>query len=63
MRKRVKQLKLSTETLRVLADGNLNALHGGIIYSTPETDCCTQGASWVSCCEPTSTSNVFSDCC
>jgi hypothetical protein len=63
MRKKMGRLSLSTETLRVLADGNLKVIRGGLYYSYPQTECCTQGASAVACCEPTDSSNQFTDCC
>jgi hypothetical protein len=65
MRKNAKRLSLNTETLRVLADGNLNAFRGGIIYSQPYTECCTQSltTSHDACCYPTTSSNDFTNCC
>ena len=66
MRKKVKRLSLSTETLRVLADGNLYAFRGGLIHSQGYTECCTQSlvtSHGGACCEPTTTSNDFTDCC
>jgi hypothetical protein len=66
MRKQRKRLTLNTETLRVLADGNLYAFRGGLIASMPQTDCCTEGLTTShadACCYPTNTSNEFTDCC
>jgi hypothetical protein len=64
MRKQRKRLTLNTETVRVLAEGNLYALRGGHVASVVQSDCCTVGLDTShadACCNPPNTN--WTDCC